>query len=53
MASNHIVALHYVVNITVLVDPSAFLGPWIYLALLGEAERALYHCRYPAIRTRQ
>ena len=51
MAANHIVA--HVATITVPVDPPAFPGPWIYLALLGDAERALYHCRYPAIRNRQ
>ena len=53
MAANHIVAPHYVANITVLVDPPAFPGPWIYPELLGDAERTLYHLRYPAIQTRQ
>ena len=53
MAANQIVAPHYVPNITLPVDPPAFLGPWIYLALLGDAERSLFHRRYPAIRTRQ
>ena len=53
MAANQIVALHYVPNITLPVDPPAFPGPWIYPALLGDAERSLFHRRYPAIRTRQ
>ena len=53
MAANHIVAPHYVGNITVSVDPPAFPGPWIYPALLEDAERALYHRRYLAIRTHQ
>ena len=53
MAANHIIAPHYVANIMVLVDPPAFPRPWIYPALLGDAERVLYHRRYPAIRTRQ
>ena len=53
MVANHIVAPHYVSNIMVPVDPPTFLGLWIYLALLGDAERTLYHRRYPAIRTRQ
>ena len=44
---------HYIPNITVPVDPLAFQGPWIYPALLGYAERTLYHRRYPAIRTSQ
>ena len=34
MAASHIVASHYVLNIMVPVDPPAFLGPWIYMALL-------------------
>ena len=53
MAANHIVAPHYVASITVPVDPPAFQGPWIYPALFGDAERTLYHRRYPAIQTRQ
>ena len=53
MAANHIIAPHYVPNITVPIDPPAFPGPWIYPALLGDAERALFHRPYPAIWTRQ
>ena len=51
MAAGHVNAPHYVPDITVQVDPLAFLGPWIYPPLLGEAEQALYHHRRPAIRT--
>ena len=46
-------APHYVPNIMLPVDPPAFPGPWIYPALLGDAERSLFHRRYPAIWTRQ
>ena len=51
MAAGHVNAPHYVPDITVLVDPLAFPGPWVYSPLLGEAEQALYHHRRPVIRT--
>ena len=35
MAASHIVAPHYVPNITVSVVLPAFPGPWIYPALLS------------------
>ena len=53
MAANQIVAPHYVPNITLPVDQPTFPGPWIYLALLGDAKRLLFYCRYPAIQTCQ
>ena len=53
MATNHIVAPHYVANNTLPVDPPAFPGPCIYQLLLGEAERALYQLHFSAIWTRQ
>ena len=53
MAANQIVAPHYVPNITLPVDPPSFSSPWIYPALLGDAEGSLFHHRYPAIRNHQ
>ena len=53
MAANQIAAPHYVPNITLPVDLPVFPDPWIYPALLGDAERSLFHRWYPAIWTRQ
>ena len=54
-AVGHVNVPHYmyVQDITVPVDLLAFPGPWVYPPLLGKAEQALYHRRWPVICTHQ